>query len=214
MRKITKTKTSKLDLSHVVRVKPSGNNICSDGSCLSDYRNIREVVKKHKKEGKKIVLTQGTFDLVHIGHARYFAEAKKYGDILIIGIDSDEKVRFRKGPGRPIVPEDERMEIVRHLRSVDYVVLKPMKAPKWSLIKTIRPDVLIATEDTYEDEHLAALKPFCKKVIVLSRMATTSASAKIRLMQINTAKKLEDALTPRLLSTIEDVLAEIRGEKK
>ncbi len=209
-----KSKNKKLDLSHVVRAKASSNNICADGSCFLDHRAVREVVKKHKKEGKKIVLTQGTFDLVHIGHARYFAEAKKYGDILIIGIDSDEKVRARKGPGRPIVPQDERMEIVRHLRSVDYVVLKELKTPKWSLIKAVRPHILIATEDTYNDDQLASLKSFCNKVVVLKRMATTSASAKIRLMQINTAKKLEDALRPRLLSTIEDVLAEVRGEKK
>jgi D-beta-D-heptose 7-phosphate kinase/D-beta-D-heptose 1-phosphate adenosyltransferase len=151
--------------------------------------------------------------MVHIGHARYFEAAKKHGQILIVGVDSDEKVRARKGPDRPVVPENERLEMVTHLRSVDVVYLKPLKAPRWNLIKVIRPDVLVATKETYTRPELQELKKYCKKVLVLEPQATTSTSAKIRLLQISTAKKLEQSLTPRLINTIQEVLSGVKTAK-
>ena len=162
----------------------------------------------------RVVLTQGTYDMVHIGHARYFEEAKKHGDILVIGVDSDEKVRARKGPERPVVPQEERLEMVAHLRPVDVVVLKEHKHPKWHLIKTVRPDVLIATKETYNAKQLKELKKYCGEVIVLDPMATTSTSAKIRKLQIGTAKSLGQALTPKIMNIIEEVLGDIKGKTK
>jgi D-glycero-beta-D-manno-heptose 1-phosphate adenylyltransferase len=172
-----------------------------------------DFVEHCKALGLKIVLTQGTFDMVHIGHARYLEEAKKHGDLLVVGVDSDAKVRSRKGPDRPVVPEEERLEMLAHLRSVDVVFLKPDAAPKWSLIKTIRPDVLIATRETYNEKQLKELKKYCGEVVVLDPQATTSTSAKIRLLQMGTAKKLEQSLTPRLIKTIEEVLSGVKGDK-
>lgn len=99
---------------------------------------LNAVVESLKILGAKIVLTQGSYDLVHIGHARYLEAAKKRGDVLIVGVDSDKKIQARKGPERPVVPEDERMEMVMHLRPVDIVVLKNLKDPKWHLIKIVR----------------------------------------------------------------------------
>src|SRR5271170_3759395 len=96
---------------------------------VPDYKRLRKLVEHCKGIGLKVVLTQGTYDMVHIGHARYFEEAKKHGDLLVVGVDSDEKVRARKGPERPVVPESERLEMVAHLRPVDIVVLKPINAP-------------------------------------------------------------------------------------
>src|SRR5690348_16107521 len=100
---------------------------------IADYKKLKTLIDHCKGLGLRIVLTQGTYDMVHIGHARYFEEAKKHGDILVVGVDSDEKVRARKGPERPVVPQEERLEMVTHLRPVDIVVLKPLKAPKYSL---------------------------------------------------------------------------------
>jgi len=188
-----------------------GKKIFSNGAHSSDrfirtYPAMAAFVKHCKGLGLTIVLTQGTYDMVHIGHARYLENAKSHGDILVVGIDSDKKVRSRKGPERPVVPESERLEMVTHLRPVDVVFLKKLKDPKWSLIKTVRPDVLIATKETYSKKHLKDLKKYCGKVIVLERQATTTTSAKLRLMQIKTAKKFEQALTPRLVSAIQEVL--------
>ena len=177
---------------------------------ISDYKKLTKLVDHCKGLGLEVVLTQGTYDMVHIGHARYFEEAKKHGDLLIVGVDSDEKVRARKGPERPVVPQDERLEMVAHLKSVDVVVLKQHKAPKWSLIKTVRPDVLIATKETYTKAQLKELEKFCKKIIVLDPMATTSTSAKIRRLQISTAKSLGKQLTPKIMSTIEEVLENLK----
>lgn len=189
----------------------AGKKIFSNGAHSSDrfirtYPEMTAFVKHCKGLGLGIVLTQGTYDMVHIGHARYLETAKSHGDILIVGIDSDKKVRARKGPERPVVPEGERLEMVTHLRPVDVVFLKKHSDRKWSLIKAVRPDVLIATKETYTKKHLKDLKKYCGKIVVLERQATTTTSAKLRLMQLKTAKKFEQALTPRLMSAIQEVL--------
>ena len=177
---------------------------------MLDYAHLGPILTKLRKQKKKIVLTQGSFDMIHIGHGRYLKKAKTFGDILIVGTDSDTKIRARKGKGRPVVPEDERLEMLTYLTPVDYVVLKPHPAPKWSLIKMIKPDILVATQETYHRDDLKKLKQFCGKVIVLERMATTSTSAKLRRVQIGEAQKIESKLTKRLIGTIEEVLSEFK----
>ncbi len=181
------------------------------GKALTDYKKIKSLIEHCKYLGMRIVLTQGSFDMIHVGHGRYLREAKKHGDLLVVGIDNDEKIKHRKGPERPVVPEEERVEMLTHLRYVDLVFLKKFKDPKWNLIKSICPDTLIATKDTYNKQQLKELKKYCGKVVVLEPMATTSTSAKIRRLQIGTAKKLGSALTPKILKTIQDVLDEMKG---
>lgn len=178
---------------------------------VEDYNLVAEFVKKKRETGKKIVLTQGSFDMIHVGHARYCETAKKHGNVLILGVDSDEKIRHRKGPERPIVPQDERLEMLTYLKPVNLVVLKKLKAPKWQLIKTIKPDVLVATEKTYTPAQIKRLEKICGEVIVLEPMATTSTSAKIRLVQLGATKKIKSSLTNRLIKTIEEVLEEVKG---
>lgn len=174
-------------------------------------QDVEPYLKKFRKEKKKVVLTQGSFDMVHIGHARYCEEAKKYGDVLIVGVDSDEKVKSRKGPDRPIVPQEERLEMLTYLKPVDLVVLKKHDDPKWQLIKLVKPDVLVATKQTYTDEQIKELHQWCKKVIVLDPMATTSTSAKLRLVQMGAANKISATLSKKLIKTIEEVLSELKG---
>lgn len=179
-----------------------------------NHNDISETLQQHRNDGKKIVLTQGSWDLIHIGHGRYIAEAKKHGDVLVIGVDSDAKIKKRKGPERPIVPEAERMEMIAHLGYVDMVTLKAVDAPKWSLIKLVKPDVLIVTERmNYTPEELEELKIYCGDIVLLESQATTSTSAKIRLLQMSTAKKLEEALKPKLIETIQKLLDEVMDGK-
>lgn len=177
---------------------------------ITDYKKLEKLIGHCKGLDLKIVLTQGTYDMLHIGHARYFEEAKKHGDILIVGVDSDEKVRARKGPERPVVPESERLEMVAHLRPVDVVVLKPLKVPRWQLTKMVKPHVLITTKETYTKEEIKELHKYCEKVVILDPMATTSTSAKIRKLQINTAKSLGTTLTPKIMKAIEEALESIK----
>ena len=176
---------------------------------IHKHTRLKAVISSLRTLGAKIVLTQGSYDLVHIGHARYLETAKKYGDILVVGVDSDKKIQARKGPERPVVPESERLEMVAQLRPVDIVVLKKHDDPKWHLIKTVQPDVLVATKETYTKKELIELKKYCGKVVVLERMATTSTSAKIRHLQIKTANKLERSLTTKIIKVLQDALASV-----
>ncbi|MEA2006969.1 MAG: adenylyltransferase/cytidyltransferase family protein [Patescibacteria group bacterium] len=182
------------------------------GSKILQGDALLDAVKKCRERGCKIVLTMGSWDLLHIGHARYMKAAKEYGDVLIVGVDSDQKVKNRKGPDRPVVPEDERMEMIGHLGCADIVTLKDHDAPKWHMIKAVEPDVLIAVDETYTPEKLEQVKKLCGEVVVLRSQATTSTSAKIRRLQITTANKVEKRLRPKLIATIEEVLNEIKGK--
>jgi D-glycero-beta-D-manno-heptose 1-phosphate adenylyltransferase len=180
---------------------------------VPDYGKLKKLVDHCKGIGLRIVLTQGTYDMVHIGHARYFEEAKKHGDLLIVGVDSDKKVKKRKGPDRPLVPHKERLEMVTHLRSVDVVTLKELDMPRWNLIKTVRPDVLIVTKETlekYTKDEIKEMESYCGKVVALAPRATTSTSAKIRMLQLQLAKKFqkkfENTIVPKLANMINDAL--------
>ncbi|HEX8368449.1 MAG TPA: adenylyltransferase/cytidyltransferase family protein [Pyrinomonadaceae bacterium] len=92
-----------------------------------------------RRSGARIVLANGCFDLFHVGHIRYLSGAKALGDVLIVGINSDEQVRKLKGENRPFMPETERAEIVSALKFVDYVTIFP-EATVTELIRAVRPD--------------------------------------------------------------------------
>jgi len=149
---------------------------------------------------------------MHIGHARYIKEAKDRGDILVVGVDSDKKIKKRKGPDRPIVPEKERLEMVSHLAYVDYVVLKKLKEEKWALIKLLKPDILIATQETYTKDQIKELEKICGKIVVLEPRATTSTTAKLRRLQTATAEKIEKILQPKIMKAIEETLSKIKDK--
>ena len=161
---------------------------------IQDHAKLGEIVQACRMLGKRIVLTSGTFDLVHIGHARYLKRGKKLGEVLIVGVDDDKKVRERKGLHRPIVPQEERVEFLLHLPYVDYVFLKRLQHQHWALIKTVRPDVLLATKETYTKTELRKLKRHCRKVVVLEPQATATTSARIRDMLIRPVQELLEHL--------------------
>ncbi|MDH4028248.1 MAG: D-glycero-beta-D-manno-heptose 1-phosphate adenylyltransferase [Nitrospirota bacterium] len=106
---------------------------------------IREVVSRLKKEGRRVVFTNGCFDILHIGHIRYLGETKKLGDVLVVGLNSDSSVSRIK-PGRPVVSEEQRAEVLSALMMVDFVVLFQEETP-YELIKEVRPDVLVKGAD-------------------------------------------------------------------
>ena len=171
---------------------------------------IQTLVDQYRQAGQKIVLTQGSFDMIHIGHGRYLEKAKQQGDVLIVGVDDDAKVKQRKGTNRPVVPEDERLEMLSYLKSVDHVTLKPAGAPKWQLIKAIKPDVLVATENTYSASQIKQLSKWCGQVLVLRAQAITSTSAKIRRLQIGFFKTFSDKLTEKVHQAIDEVVLELK----
>jgi rfaE bifunctional protein nucleotidyltransferase chain/domain len=164
--------------------------------------------------GLRVVLTSGSFDILHEGHSMYLEAARGFGDFLIVGLDSDEKLRLRKGPGRPAVPELERLRMVTHQRGVGLVTLKHSDDPRWSLIKAVRPDVLVATAETYKPEQIAELEAtYCGRVEVLERMATVSTSARLRRLQMGLAEMMSKKLSERLPELLQDVIDEA-GEQR
>lgn len=109
------------------------------------------VRKGLRAEGKSLVFTNGVFDLLHVGHVRYLAEARSLGDALVVAINSDWTVRELKGEGRPIVNELERAEVLAALRQVDFVTIFDEVSPR-PLIASLLPDVLVKGGDYALDE--------------------------------------------------------------
>ena len=104
-----------------------------------------------RREGKRVVFTNGCFDLLHPGHVRYLAEARALGDALIVALNSDRSVRLLKGEGRPILKAEERAEVVAALQSVDFVVVFDEDTPL-DLIARLLPDVLVKGGDWPVDQ--------------------------------------------------------------
>lgn len=177
---------------------------------VSNYATITEIVGALRTLGLKVVMTSGTFDILHEGHSMYLEAARGFGDFLIVGVDSDEKVRRRKGPSRPAVPELERLRMVTHQRGVGIVALKHADEPRWAFIDAVRPDVLVATADTYKPDEIAELEArYCGRVEVLERMATVSTSARLRLLQLSLGERVSQRLAARLPDLLQDVIDEI-----
>lgn len=107
---------------------------------------LKTTVRKWREKGKKIVFTNGCFDLLHAGHVRYLKKAKAMGDCLILGLNSDRSVKRIKDPARPLIPEIQRAEVLAALECLDAIVLFDEPDPK-NLIEEIRPDVLVKGAD-------------------------------------------------------------------
>lgn len=175
---------------------------------------LKKVVSEKRDQGKNIVLTSGTFDILHVGHGRYLSLAKSQGEVLVVGCDSDAKVKARKGPHRPVVHEAERAEMLSYLAAVDFIYMKPVDDKRWALIKAVLPDVLITSERSeYSPADLEELKQYCGQVVVLESQAETSTTARIRSMIVSSVAPLENkfAQLEKLTDQIRKELAKIRG---
>lgn len=165
---------------------------------IDDYSVLADLSKAIKSIGGKVVVTIGTWDALHVGHARYIRRASEEGNILIAGVDTDRAVKLYKDPSRPLIPYDERAEMLVHLRYADFVtpiddveVNSADDKPYWKygLIKAVRPDIFIAVLDSYPDWQLEEIRRYVGEIKVLQRQAETSTSAIIRKRLIADAKK-------------------------
>lgn len=112
---------------------------------------LQKELDRLRKEGKKIIFTNGCFDILHVGHARYLRDAKKIGDILTVAVNSDSSVRAIKGEKRPLLSEDERAEMVASLASVDYVTIFHEPTPL-KLIEYLKPHIIVKGGDWAEED--------------------------------------------------------------
>jgi rfaE bifunctional protein nucleotidyltransferase chain/domain len=119
------------------------------GKILS-WNELKSETDRLKAEGKKIVFTNGCFDIIHVGHVRYLKEARQLGSVLVVALNSDSSIARIK-PGRPVVPETQRAEVVACLAMVDYVTLFSEDTPL-ELIEFLRPDVLAKGGDWKKEE--------------------------------------------------------------
>lgn len=108
--------------------------------------DLKAQIQKARDAGKKIVFTNGCFDLLHVGHTRYLNEAKKLGDVLVVGVNSDASVKRLKGPTRPIQNESDRSEILLALKAINHAIVFEDDTPE-ALIKELRPDILVKGGD-------------------------------------------------------------------
>src|SRR5579864_118466 len=124
--------------------------VFSMGKIVSQEELI-EVAEREKRGGRGVVFTNGCFDIVHPGHVRCLAEARALGDVLVVAVNSDRSVRGNKGPERPLVPEQDRAEVLAALASVDYVTIFDEPTPR-ELIARVLPNILVKGADWAVDQ--------------------------------------------------------------
>jgi D-beta-D-heptose 7-phosphate kinase/D-beta-D-heptose 1-phosphate adenosyltransferase len=163
---------------------------------VPDYKDLARIITLAKESGYGIALTQGVFDMFHVGHLRYLQEARSHGDLLVVGVDSDELTRDMKDPLRPFDIYDERIEILAGIHDVSIITGRDVGQHKYDLIKLVRPDVLIMSKSTssFTEEDKIALAEFCGKIEHLEAKAATSTTAKMRRILNGGAQALADKI--------------------
>jgi D-beta-D-heptose 7-phosphate kinase/D-beta-D-heptose 1-phosphate adenosyltransferase len=129
--------------------------------------NLLKKIKLFRENGKRIVFTNGCFDIIHSGHIRVFKKCRSLGDIVIVGLNSDSSVRRLKGPKRPINDQKDRAEVVDSIRYIDYVVIFNELTP-YKIIKMIKPDFLVKGGDYKKDEVVG--REFAGKVVIVKML--------------------------------------------
>jgi len=144
---------------------------------IKKREDLRKIAEDLKAQGKQVVFTNGCFDLLHVGHIRYLEKARGLGDILVVGVNSDQSVRRIKGPFRPILPEDERAEILSGLGCIDYVTLFDELDPL-ELISSLKPQILVKGGDWTKETTVGkeVVEGLGGKVIILPFVEGASTS--------------------------------------
>lgn len=127
---------------------------------IVNFDSIKAFIKEEKAKKKKIVFTNGCFDILHAGHVSYLQRARSFGDFLLLGLNSDESIKKIKGSNRPIVEQNQRAIVLSALTCIDCIVIFDQEDPE-NLIKKVRPDVLVKGADWEEDNIIGA--DFVKK---------------------------------------------------
>ena len=142
---VGKIGSATVTLSEIEEYEASLHKSTSDAH-IKSFEDIDEIVTRCRSNGKRIVFTNGCFDILHVGHVKYLQIAKSFGDILIVGLNSDESVSRLKGPSRPVNIAEDRAYLLAALEAVDFVVPFVEDTP-YELIKMLKPDVLVKGGD-------------------------------------------------------------------
>ncbi len=192
-----------------------GTEVSYHDRVILDRVQLQWVIGVLKKEGKKIVYTGGTYDLLHEGHLKYLEKAKALGHILVVGVDSDELARKRKPDikNRPIVGLEERLLMLSHIRSVNIITVLDIEEHQDQLIIDILPDIAVfskGTKDVTEQNIRKAISKYCGEIIFFEPQAATSTTARIRFLAMGGAEGLAD----KIVSVIQNHLnPSLNGEE-
>jgi D-beta-D-heptose 7-phosphate kinase/D-beta-D-heptose 1-phosphate adenosyltransferase len=152
---------------------------------IVSLKKLKSIVEKLKKQNKKIVFTNGCFDIIHIGHITLLKKAKSLGDILVVGLNSDESVKKLKGKERPIVPQNERAKILDSIKYVDYVVVFDEITP-YKVITEIKPDIIVKGKDYKLKEVVGwGIVPKIVRINLVKDRSTTGIIEKIKRLKVS-----------------------------
>lgn len=150
---------------------------------VGSYDKLSRVTNALKELDRTIIVTIGSWDLLHIGHVRYLINAKRYGDVLVVGVDSDRAIKLYKGPLRPVVPQEERSEMLSYQSCIDFItyVDDVDESGDWQyeLLTNIKPDVYIAVENSYSKKQCKDISRLCGKLVILPRQAENTSTSKM-----------------------------------
>ncbi len=172
-----------------------------------DYEKLKAIADGFRAIGRKIVVTIGSWDAIHIGQVRYIIRARAAGDMLIVGYDTDRAIKKYKGEFRPLIPEEERAEMLTYLFEADFVTalddVDELGNWQYGLLKAIKPDIFVAVEDSYPKEQIEEIQQFVsEEVCVLQRQAENSTSSLI-------GKVLKGHLMPAYQAAHEKAMEEV-----
>jgi rfaE bifunctional protein nucleotidyltransferase chain/domain len=150
-------------------------------SKILKLKDLIFTLKKLRESGKRIVFTNGCFDILHAGHVRYLSDARKKGDILVLGLNSDASVKSIKSDSRPVVSQDQRAEVLAGLACVDYITVFDEPDPL-ALIRAIKPDVLVKGADWEEKKIIGSdlVKSYGGEVVRITMVPNISTSSIIQ----------------------------------
>ena len=150
-------------------------------SKILKLKDLIFTLKKLRESGKRIVFTNGCFDIPHVGHVRYLSDARKKGDILVLGLNSDASVKSIKSDSRPVVSQDQRAEVLAGLACVDYITVFDEPDPL-ALIRAIKPDVLVKGADWEEKKIIGSdlVKSYGGEVVRITMVPDISTSVIIQ----------------------------------
>jgi len=156
-------------------VKPVGKIVRQD--------ELKHILQGLKAQAKRVVFTNGCFDIIHVGHIRYLREARTFGDLLVVGINSDRSVSIIK-PDRPINSQDQRAEVLASLEMVDYVTIFDEETP-YELIKSIQPEVLVKGGDWKKEDIIGSdIAKETYSLPYIKGISTTGIIEKIKKIQL------------------------------